>query len=117
MNTATRRRRARLAIVVLLAACAAPAFAQDDGLPSLPAVEATGFIADCAHLGLPSQQQVADWTGLHNAGQVYAARGRLMADIERACRRTGVTGVSVLAATDARRAPERRVAIEVVPRR
>jgi hypothetical protein len=114
MNTATARRRARLAIVALLAACAAPAFAQDDGLPSLPAVEATGFVADCARPGLPSQRQVGDWTGLHNPGQVYAARERLMADIGRACRRPGAAGVQVLAAVDARRHPDRRVAIEVL---
>lgn len=117
MNTNAGRRRARFAIVAALAACAAPAFAQDDGLPSLPAVEATGFVAECAHPSLPSQRQVGDWTGLHNLGQVYAARTRLMADIGRVCRRAGVTGVQVLAATEGRRAPERRVAIEAVPRR
>lgn len=120
MDIVIRRRRARLArlaVPALLAACSAPAFAQDGGLPSLPAVEATGFVATCAHPALPSQQQVGDWTGLHNPGQVYAARARLMADIGRACRRPGATGIQVLAAIDARRDPDRRVAIEVLVRR
>ncbi len=112
MNTTTRRRRARFAIAALLAACAAPACAQDDGLPSLPAVEATGFVAACTHPSLPRQQQVGDWTGQHDPGQAYATRVRLMADIRRACRRPGVAGVQVLAATGARRASERHLAIE-----
>jgi len=87
-------RRIRFA-AALFAACAAPAFAQE-GATTLPSVQVTGFVADCASPRLPTQRQVEAWTGLHNFGQVYAARERLMAGIGRACQRRGVVRVQVV---------------------
>ena len=87
-------RRIRFA-AVLLAACAAPAFAQE-GATTLPPIAFTRFVVDCTFLRLPTQRQVGEWTGLHNFGQVYAARERLMAGIGRACQRRGVGRVQVV---------------------
>jgi hypothetical protein len=87
-------RRIRFA-AALFAACVAPASAQE-GATTLPSVRATQFVADCAHRSLPTQRQVGEWTGLHNFGQVYAARERLMAGIGRACQRPGVGRVQVV---------------------
>jgi hypothetical protein len=87
-------RRLRFA-AVLLTACIAPAFAQE-GAATLPSVRVTGFVADCASPRLPTQRQVEAWTGLHNFGQVYAARERLMAGIGRACQGRGVDHVQVV---------------------
>jgi hypothetical protein len=101
-------RRTSLFAVALLAICAAPALAQD--VPSLPAVQAVPFIADCTHPALPGQRDFADWTGLHNFGHAYAARGQLMAEIGRACQRPGVARVRVVTTTDAGPDPDRRVA-------
>jgi hypothetical protein len=82
----------------LFAACTAPAFAQK-GTAMLPPVRVTGFVADCASPRLPTQRQVGEWTGLHNFGQVYAARERLMAGIGRACQGRGVARVQVVMQT------------------
>ena len=82
-------------IAALFAVCTAPAFAQD-GATTLLSVRVTGFVADCASPRLPTQRQVGAWTGLHNFGQVYAARERLMAGIGRACQRRGVDRVQVV---------------------
>ena len=71
-----------LALGLTLAASAAAAHEP----PPLPAIEVGGYVADCGHPALPSQRQVGEWTGLHNFGQVCAARARLMGDIARACR-------------------------------
>lgn len=87
-------RRIRFA-AALLAVCAAPAFAQQ-GATTLPSVRVTRFVADCSSPRLPSQREVGEWTGLHNFGQVYAAREHLMAEIGRACRRRGVGRVQVV---------------------
>ncbi len=87
-------RRIRFAAAVL-AACTAPAFAQE-GATTLPSVRVTRFVADCSSLRLPTQRQVGEWTGLHNFGQVYAARERLMAGIGRACQQRGVDRVQVV---------------------
>jgi hypothetical protein len=87
-------RRIRFA-AALFAACATPAFAQE-GATTLPSVRVTRFVADCTSPRLPTQRQVGAWTGLHNFGQVYAARERLMAGIGRACQRRGVGRVQVV---------------------
>ena len=87
-------RRIRFA-AALFAVCTAPAFAQE-GAAALPSVRVTGFVADCTSPRLPTQRQVGEWTGLHNFGQVYAARERLMAGIGRACQRRGVARVQVV---------------------
>ncbi len=79
----------------LFAACIAPVFAQE-GATTLPSVRVTRFVADCTSPRLPTQRQVGEWTGLHNFGQVYAARERLMAGIGRACQRRGVGRVQVV---------------------
>ena len=87
-------RRIRFA-VGLFGACTAPAFAQE-GATMLPPIGVTSFVADCTSPRLPTQRQVGEWTGLHNLGQVYAARERLMAGIGRACQRRGVGRVQVV---------------------
>jgi hypothetical protein len=89
-------RRIRFA-AALFAACTAPAFTQE-GATTLPSVRVTLFVADCTSPRLPAQRQVGEWTGLHNFGQVYAARERLMARIGRACRQRGVGRVQVVMA-------------------
>ena len=87
-------RRLRFA-AVLLTACIAPAFAQE-GAATLPSVRVTGYVADCASPRLPTQRQIEAWIDLHNFGQVYAARERLMAGIGRACQGRGVDHVQVV---------------------
>ena len=87
-------RRIRFAAAVL-AACTAPAFAHQSAT-TLPSVRVSLFVTDCTSPRLPSQRQVGEWTGLHNFGQVYAARERLMAGIGRACQRPGVGRVQVV---------------------
>jgi hypothetical protein len=87
-------RRIRFA-ATLFAACIAPAFAQK-GATTLPSVRVTLFVADCTSPRLPAQRQAGEWTGLHNFGQVYAARERLMARIGRACQQRGVGRVQVV---------------------
>lgn len=86
-------RRIRFAAALCMA-CVAPAFAQE-GPTTLPPVHVVQYVADCAHPALPTQRQVGEWTGLHNFGQVYAARAGLMGDIARACQRPGVDRVHV----------------------
>ena len=112
MNSRAMNSRLPLSVALLLAAGVLPALAQDD-VPSLPAVQAVRFVADCAHPALPRQREVADWTGLDNFGQVYAARGRLMLGIARACQAPGVERVRVVTTTGAGPTPDRRVAVEV----
>lgn len=110
-------RRIRFA-TALVAVCVAPAFAQDlDGATTLPSVRVTTqFVADCAHPNLPTQRQVGEWTGLHNLGQVYAARERLMAEIGRACQRPGVGRVQVVMHPNPAQGEPRFVAIALQAR-
>lgn len=82
-------------VAVLFAACTAPAYAQE-GVTTLPSIQVIRFVAECTSLRLPTQRQVGEWTGMHNFGQVYAARERLMAGIGRACQRRGVGRVQVV---------------------
>ena len=56
---------------------------------------AVGIVIDCARPALPSQQDVGELLGQHNFSQVYATRGRLMAEARRACRRNGTAKVLV----------------------
>lgn len=102
----------RIAIAAsLLAACVAPACAQDGPTPLPPVQAGALFVADCASPRLPSQRQVGEWTGLHNFGQVYGARGRLMVDIGRACQRPGVGHVQVVFENGRRPDTGHRVAV------
>lgn len=64
---------------------------------------------DCAHLTMPSQQAVARLTGIDNLTQAYAARTRLMINVQRSCKQAGGTIVLVGAGADA---ADRRVAIQ-----
>lgn len=60
-----------------------------------PASHAQGTLTiSCAAIHLPSQQAVAKALDLHNFGQVYATRDRLMRYVQRACE-NGVTQVFV----------------------
>ncbi len=111
MNSRVMNSRLTLSVALVLSAGVLPAFAQDD-LSSLPAVQAVRFVADCAHPVLPEQREVADWTGLDNFGQVYAARGRLMLGIARACQAPGVERVRVVTTTGAKPIPDSRVTVE-----
>lgn len=96
--------------IALFAGCSPPAAAQE-GLSTLPSVEVSGYVADCAHPSLPSQRRVGEWTGLQNFGQVYAARERLMAGIGRVCQRPGVGRVQVVMQASPARGEPRFVAI------
>lgn len=100
----------RIHIVLGLTAAVWPAFAQPGQEAALPAVQVVPFVAECARPVLPSQRLVAEWTGLHNVGQVYAARERLMARIARACRQPGVGQVWIVAKPASQRGDAVRVA-------
>ena len=42
---------------------------------------------------LPPQYETGRWLGQANAGQAYASRQRLMAEVQRACRKPGIRTV------------------------
>lgn len=86
MNTTTFR--IVLAAGLLAAALVPAAGAAAAGVSSLT--------IDCAAPALPTQAQVGDMLDLHNQGQVYAARARLMGDAVRACRKQGARMVVVV---------------------
>lgn len=48
---------------------------------------------DCAQPRLPPQYETGRWLGQANAGQAYASRQRLMAEVQRACRKPGIRTV------------------------
>lgn len=100
----------RIHVVLGLSVAAWPAFAQPGQEASLPPVQVVPFVAECARPVLPSQRLVAEWTGLHNVGQVYAARERLMARIARTCRQPGIDRVRVVARPASQRGDAARVA-------
>lgn len=56
-------------------------------LPTSGVQAQSTLIIDCATHHLPSQQAVANALGLHNFGQTYAARARVMETAQRACLR------------------------------
>lgn len=106
---------ARIAMFAL-AVCAAPAAAQE--VPrSLPPVqveaEAVRFVVDCDHRQLPSQREVGEWTGQRNFSQVYATRARLMGEVGRDCRRSGVEQVRLVSRTQPAARESQLVAIAV----
>lgn len=87
---------ASLTLLATQAIATAPA-AHAGQARSLPAVQAIEYVVDCATpRALPSQQDVSEWTGQNNFAQVYATRGRLMADIARACHSPGVERVQLV---------------------
>ncbi|MEO6076624.1 MAG: hypothetical protein ABIP56_07440 [Dokdonella sp.] len=68
------------------------------------------MIIDCAHPALPSQQDVARFTGIDNFAQAYATRARLLQQTSRECRR-GVASVTlVLQPLDSDNGPNRQLA-------
>lgn len=86
-----------LCIALLLAVTTTPAIAQESS-QTLTTVQVRGalYVAECNHRVMPSQREVGEWTGLHNFGQVYAARERLVSDISRVCRRPGIARVQIV---------------------
>ena len=66
-----------------------PLYAQASSPQPIP------FVVDCAHPALPSQSDVARFTGVDNFTQVYATRTRLMQQAARECRR-GVAKVTLV---------------------
>ncbi len=82
---------------LVIAAFAAPTAAQEppQSLPTVRA-EAVLHVVDCGNRSLPSQREVAEWTGQHNFSQVYDTRKRLMAEVGRNCRKSGVEQVQLV---------------------
>ncbi|MCY7355394.1 MAG: hypothetical protein LH470_10030 [Lysobacter sp.] len=68
-----------LHIALALAVCSSAALAETPQ-------PATSIVIDCAHFALPTQRQVGELLGQHNASQVYASRTRLMANARRDCK-------------------------------
>lgn len=101
---------------LLFAAHAAPAVAQEPVL-SLPAVQAVQHVFDCEQRSLPSQRQVAAWTGQHNFSQVYDTRQRLMGEIARACNKSGIAQVQLVAQAGPMPRDLRLVAVTSLPGR
>lgn len=66
------------------------------GTPAPAPVPAPILSFDCAVPVLPSQRVVGELTGQNNLSQVYATRTRLMAEVKRACRRSGTKRVVVV---------------------
>lgn len=91
-----------LSVLLLAAAPSPPARA---GAATPP----TDLRVDCAQPRLPSQYETGRWLGQANAGQAYASRQRLMAEIQRACRKPGIRTV-VLQLPRPADAPERGLA-------
>ncbi len=68
------------------------------------------LVVDCANPVLPSQHDVARFTGIDNFAQAYAARARLLQQTGRECRR-GVASVTlVLQSLDSENGPNRQLA-------
>ena len=68
------------------------------------------LVIDCVHPVLPSQHDVARFTGIDNFTQAYAARARLLQQTGRECRR-GVASVTlVLQPLDSSNGPTRQLA-------
>lgn len=60
------------------------------------APQASALTVDCARPSLPSQRAVAEFAGIANFTEAYAARKRLMLDVQRACKRGGVEQVRLV---------------------
>lgn len=98
----------RLAFVLAFALLAAGSTRADASETPIvpPAPDGTVHVLHCDALARPSQTQVAAWTGQQGAGQVFAARQRLMANVSRLCKKPGVQLVRlVLANPPAARGP------------
>jgi hypothetical protein len=93
--------RIHIAAGLALLSAATAASAQEAVLPLLT-VEVR-YVVDCGHRSLPSQQDVANWTGQSNFSQVYATRQRLMSEVGRACQQAGVGQVQLVQRPGARR--------------
>lgn len=87
-----------LFVAVPLAAAAAP--------------PVSALTVDCDRPSLPSQRAVAEFAGIANFTEAYAARKRLMLDAQRACKRGDVEQVR-LVRRDARPGTDAALAIVV----
>ncbi len=65
-------------------------------LAAAAAPQAPALTVDCARPSLPSQKAVAEFAGIANFTEAYAARKRLMLDVQRACKRGGVEQVRLV---------------------
>ena len=72
-----------------------------------------GILIDCTHPVFPSQQQVAQLTGIDNFTQAYAARTRLLLVAQRSCKQ--LQADSILLVRAAGTSGDRRIVI--TPRR
>ena len=66
------------------------------GTPASAPMPAPTLSFDCSAPVLPSQRAVGELTGQNNLTQVYATRTRLMAEVKRACQRSGTMRVVVM---------------------
>jgi len=89
-----------LALAWSAAVLASPPQASDGRAVELDPVRAAragvppgSLTLDCARLSLPSQGEMARLSGIANPGQAYAARARLMVNVQRACRGADVVRV------------------------
>ena len=106
----------RLSAGLLFAACAAAALPAGAGPHPLPPVQAVLQVVDCVDRAPPLQREVAGWTGQHNAGQAWATRQRLMAEVARACRREGIGEVWLVLEPGAHGGPGAPAVVAAAPR-
>ena len=77
---------------IALAALLAAASAAADPIPADRAV----LIVPCSDGNRPSMQAVAEFLGTNNSSEVYAARGRIMAQVRSECGKANTTTVAVV---------------------
>lgn len=87
----THARMIETALLVAVAIAFAPARAADPDPVQESAPERIAI--DCDRPVPPTQKEVGELADQHNAGQVYATRQRVMAEVRRACQREGIGGV------------------------
>ncbi len=103
---------------LLLAAAMTPVAAEESPARVLEPVRVVErvppvrLVFDCERRALPHQRLVGETLGLHNLGQVYDARARLMAEVGRACQRPGAerVGLVLMDAAVRTRSADRRAA-------
>jgi hypothetical protein len=61
-----------------------------------PAGGPSTLVVDCNTRALPSQAAIGDMLDQRNFSEAYNARPRLMAEVNRACHREGITGVRLV---------------------
>lgn len=88
--------------IALLASAAALAPATANA-GDIPAAAASVLVVDCATKSRPSQVAVGQLLGINNLSQVYEARSRLMAEVHRACHRSGARQVQIVSASSRKR--------------